>query len=78
MDAGDVRQRMLAQFGIRIEPQMSQYVLEQLAGASAAANASFPVMGGDARTGAPVRRLIPAAAFIGNASGNTPESSVIH
>lgn len=76
MDARDVRRRMLAQFGIRIEPHMTQYVLDQLAGASAA-DASFPVMGGDARTGAPVRRFIPAAAFI-NSATDTSESAVIH
>jgi hypothetical protein len=63
---------MLAQFGIRIEPKMSQYVLEQLEQAAAEqgpADVSFPVMGGDARTGTPVRRVIPAAAF-----GVPPES----
>ena len=62
MDATDVRKRMLAQFGIRIEPAMSAYVLRQLA-QQAGPGASFPVMGGDARTGVPVRRSIPVAAF---------------
>ena len=60
MDAGEVRQRMLAQFGIRIEPEMGLYVLRQL---ETRAGDAFPVMGGDARTGIPVRRVIPAAAF---------------
>ncbi len=59
-DAGEVRRRMLAQFGIRIEPAMSRYVLRQLKDPTVE---SFPVMGGDARTGVPVRRFIPAAAF---------------
>ena len=62
MDAVDVRKRMLAQFGIRIEPAMSAYVLRQLA-QRPGAGATFPVMGGDARTGVPVRRFIPVAAF---------------
>jgi hypothetical protein len=62
VDATDVRTRMLAQFGIRIEPAMSDYVLRQL---ERSANAPFPVMGGDARTGVPVRRFIPASAFAG-------------
>jgi hypothetical protein len=68
---------VLAQFGIRIEPQMSQYVLEQLAGGSTA-DASFPIMGGDARTGAPVRRFIRAAAFLDSASDVPPASAVTH
>ncbi len=59
-DAEDVRRRMLAQFGIRIEPAMSRYVLRQL---KDPAMQTFPIMGGDARTGVPVRRLIPASAF---------------
>lgn len=66
MDAADVRKRMLAQFGLRIEPKMSEYVLKQLAAASSGADAAadtFPVMGGDARTGAPVRRFVSVAAF---------------
>jgi hypothetical protein len=69
VDAGEVRTRMLAQFGIRIEPAMSQYVLRQLEDASSGA-ASFPVMGGDARTGVPVRRMIPASAFTTDAAAN--------
>lgn len=60
MDAGEVRRRMLAQFGIRIEPEMGLYVLRQLESAS---GETFPVMGGDARTGTPVRRVIPVNAF---------------
>lgn len=59
MDPGEVRRRTLAQFGIRIEPAMSRYVARRLE----AADGSFAVMGGDARTGVPVRRVIPAAAF---------------
>ncbi len=39
---------------------MSEYVVRQLANPAAP---TFPVMGGDARTGVPVRRFIPAAAF---------------
>ena len=73
MDAGEVRTRMLAQFGIRIEPEMSAYVLRQLENSSA--SASFPVMGGDARTGVPVRRFIPAAAFT-SAGVSSPSSPV--
>ena len=63
MDAAEVRARMLAQFGLRIEPTMSEYVARQLGNTASSSGASFPVMGGDARTGVPVRRLVPAAAF---------------
>jgi hypothetical protein len=63
VDAGEVRRRMLAQFGLRIEPAMSRYVVRQL---EQAGGESFPVMGGDARTGMPVRRFIPAAALAGD------------
>ena len=63
MDAADVRTRMLAHFGLRIEPAMSGYVLRQLGNTASSSGASFAVMGGDARTGVPVRRVIPVAAF---------------
>jgi hypothetical protein len=69
VDAREVRTRMLAQFGIRIEPEMSRYVLRRLA---APAGETFPIMGGDARTGVPVRRLIPAAAFDVTSSSSRP------
>jgi len=64
VDAGEVRTRMLAQFGLRIEPAMSEYVARQIGNTASSSGASFPVMGGDARTGVPVRRFIPAAAFV--------------
>jgi hypothetical protein len=38
---------------------MSKYVLQQLDGASVSSDAAIPVIGGDARTGVPVRRIIP-------------------
>ena len=72
VEASEVRRRMLAQFGIRIEPAMTEYVLRQL-DAHAPSHGSFPVMGGDARTGVPVRRFVPAAAFLAAAPA-TPAS----
>ncbi len=71
MDAEDVRTRLLAQFGIRIEPAMSRYVLRRLANG---AGDGLPIMGGDARTGVPVRRVIPLAAF--DAPTNPPKSLI--
>ncbi len=60
MDTAEVRTRLLAQYGIRIDPAMGRYVLRQL---QEPAGDTFPIMGGDARTGVPVRRLIAASAF---------------
>lgn len=71
MDAGEVRRRMLAQFGIRIEPAMSRYVLRQF---EAGPGESIPIMGGDARTGVPVRRFIPPTAF--HVVSSSPESLI--
>jgi hypothetical protein len=56
MNATDVRQCLLQQFDLRIEPEMSEYILRQLNSAAG----SVPVIGGDARTGAPIRKIIPA------------------
>ena len=53
-----VRQWVLQSSGLRIEPMMGRYLLDQAKCATAPAIA---VMGGDARTGVPVRRIIPAA-----------------
>jgi hypothetical protein len=73
LDAGEVRTCMLAQFGLRIEPAMSEYVIRQLGNTATSSGASFPVMGGDARTGVPVRRFILAGAFdvVSPASSNS-------
>ena len=64
MDAGEVRARLLGQFGVRIGPEMSHYVRRQLESA-AVPGVTFPVMGEDARTGMPVRRIILGAALLG-------------
>ena len=54
MDEREIRRRLIAQFGIRIEPHMSRYVLGRIR--SGAGN--IPVMGGDARTGVPLRTMV--------------------
>ncbi len=54
--------RLLAQFGIRIGPEMGRYVVRQLE--NSAPGAIFPIVGGDARTGVPILRVIPAAALV--------------
>jgi hypothetical protein len=59
MDAIEVQKRILDRYGIRVEPAMSDYVLRKLTQSTTPRKASsFPVMGGDARTGIPVRQLI--------------------
>jgi hypothetical protein len=57
MEAVDLSRAMLERLGIRIEPEMTRYALRQLESGAA----SFAVMGGDARTGVPVRLLIDPA-----------------
>jgi hypothetical protein len=53
---------MLESYGIRVEPQMSEYVLRRLKQAGdALSGASFHVIGGDARTGMPIRKMIDSA-----------------
>jgi hypothetical protein len=54
MDEVEIRRRLIAQFGIRIEPEMSRYVLDKLKTGAG----EIPIMGGDARTGVPVRTLV--------------------
>jgi hypothetical protein len=60
MDADEVRRRILQRYGIRVEAEMGAYALKKLerAGRALRKATSFHVMGGDARTGVPVRLLI--------------------
>ena len=59
MDAGEVRNRILTQYGIRVDAEMSAYVLKQLELAGKALqNRTVPVMGGHARTGIPIRQFL--------------------
>ena len=60
MDAQQIRQRMLDAYGIRVEPEMSAYVARKLAQAGNALR-ELPVMGGDARTGMPLRLMVDPA-----------------
>jgi hypothetical protein len=54
VDAADVRRVLLMKLGLRIELEMSRY----LAGRFEHSSEAVAVMGGDARTGTAVRRLI--------------------
>ncbi len=62
MGVEELRQQLLHQYGIRVEPQMGEYVLRRLQQAGAALR-ELPIIGGEARTGAPVRLVIDPAAL---------------
>jgi hypothetical protein len=68
-DDAQVRELLLKRFGLRVRPEMGQYVLRRLA---AAPSDSIPVMGGDARTGVAVRQIIAAAALRDGLQHDTP------
>jgi len=57
LNESDVREMFLRKLGLRIEPEMAGYVLKRLQAGNSKTE-SFPVMGADARTGMPVRRMI--------------------
>ena len=60
MDGEEIRKRMLQAYGIRVEPQMSEYVARRLRQAGDALS-ELPVIGGEARTGIPIRTMIDPA-----------------
>lgn len=55
MDEKEIARRLLHNFGIRIEPEMSAYARRQVERAD---TPTFHVMGAHARTGVPMRTLI--------------------
>ena len=58
MDAPEIRKRILDHYGIRIDPEMSEYVLRRLQEAGNEIGQPIPVMGGDARTGVAIAQTI--------------------
>ncbi len=64
MEAKELSERLLAHYGIRVEPHMAEYVLRRLNDAGAAI-VQIPVIAGDARTGMPMRKLIDPAILVG-------------
>ena len=63
MTQQEIQQRMLDAYGIRVEPQMSAYVARKLAAAGSALR-ELPVIGGDAKTGVPVRVMVEPAKLV--------------
>jgi hypothetical protein len=57
MDVQEVQRRMLERYGIRVEPEMSAYVLRRLNQAGGALR-ELAVIGGEARTGVPTRTIV--------------------
>ena len=64
MEAKELSERLLAHYGIRVEPHMAAYVLRRLSDAGAAIG-QIPVIAGDARTGMPMRTMIDPAVLVG-------------
>jgi hypothetical protein len=60
MDGETIRKHMLDAHGIVVENEMTRYVEKRL---SVSGAADFHVIGGDARTGMPVRKIVDAAGF---------------
>jgi hypothetical protein len=63
MDVSDVQKCVLEFYGIRVEPEMARYLLRRLQQAGGARR-ELPVIGGNARTGVPVRLLIDPSRFV--------------
>ena len=63
MEATDLQERILGAYGIVVEPHMAKYVLRRLQQAGGALR-ELPVIGGNARTGVPVRMLIDPSQVI--------------
>jgi hypothetical protein len=57
VEAVDLQQRILGAYGIVVELHMAKYVLRRLEQARGALR-ELPVIGGNARTGVPVRVMI--------------------
>ena len=54
-----LQQSFLKHYNLRVEPEMERYVARQLA-----AGRALPVIGGESRTGAPVRMMIDPAQLL--------------
>ena len=67
MDASHVQDLFLRRLGIRIGPEMAGYVLRRLRAGEQSAVPIGPVavMGGDARTGVPVRQFVDPSLLVG-------------
>ena len=69
MDVQALRAACIRQLGIRIGPHTGGYLLKHLS--APAPPAQVPVMGGDSRTGIPVRKDVPLT-MLTKAAGEAP------
>lgn len=60
MGIEEVQQALLNHHGLRVTSAMSQYILQNLASAK---KRELPIIAGDARTGVPMRAIIPLDTF---------------
>ena len=60
MGIEEVQQALLNHRGLRVTPAMSEYILQHLASPK---KREIPIIAGDARTGVPMRAIIPLDAF---------------
>ena len=60
MGIEDIQQALLNHHGLRITPAMSRYILQNLASQK---KRELPIIAGDARTGLPMRAIIPLDTF---------------
>jgi hypothetical protein len=82
VNENDIERVLLREYGIRVQPGMSRYVLNRLRAAARGPifGQTISVIGGDARTGVPMRALVALdrlnqAAALDNQTATTPESS---
>jgi hypothetical protein len=68
----DLQQRILNVYGIVVEPHMARYVLRRLDQARGALH-ELPVIGGNARTGVPLRVMIDPSQI----ASSSPASVVV-
>ena len=62
---------LLDRYRLRTQPEMRQYLLEQLR-SRAQSDAQIPIIGGDARTGVAMRQLIAAKELRGAMESDGP------
>jgi hypothetical protein len=68
MSDNDIEQALLKHHGLRITPAMSEYILAKLKESS---DSELPIIAGDAKTGVPVRAVIPLATLQNYASAQS-------
>lgn len=58
MDDSQMCELLLKRFGLRVRPEMGQYILRRLQDSATGSADAIPIMGGDARTGIAVRQFV--------------------